>query len=225
MNERSLKRRSKRPATAREVLRADATNHRSHEKWTSEEEMHVLERFRKGVPTLDIAREMGRTELAICSRLVKHTSLPSIASCKLVESAVTDLEADRAHLARDQHADWADAPATPLDVTQAFHRFHFVYAIVNARGHVYIGYSRDVWLRVKQHNEDKGAQATRRGGPWFPFSIICLASEKDARALEIELQRNFAAFARRSETSLREVLAQIGVSFTFDEICLVPMHK
>jgi hypothetical protein len=68
----------------------------------------------------------------------------------------------------------------PLDVQQAFHRFHFVYAIVNPQSKVYIGYSRDVWNRVGQHNRNVGAKATRNSGPWFPFSISCLAAEVDA---------------------------------------------
>ena len=108
-----------------------------------------------------------------------------------------------------------------VDVQQAFRRFHFVYAIVNSKGQVYVGYSQDVWHRVAQHNRNLGAVSTRCAGPWFPFAIYCFAAESDARAMESLVRRNFGDFISFGEASLREVLAQIGVPLQFSKLSLV----
>ena len=108
-----------------------------------------------------------------------------------------------------------------VDVQQAFRRFHFVYGIVNSRGRVYVGYSQDVWHRIAQHNRDMGAVSTRHAGPWFPFAIYCLAAESDARNMECSVRQNFRAFILRTEISLKEVLAQIGVPLQPSKLVLV----
>lgn len=198
--------------------------HRSHEKWTTEEEADLIRRFRDGAFPPEIARDLGRSELAIRSRLAKHDLLPPITAEIL--AYFTSLRAELSVSAGTIEDTKPPAPAkaepsVPVDVQQAFHRFHFVYAIVNPRSQVYVGYSRNVWIRVGQHNRDVGAKVTRNAGPWFPFSIFCLAAESDARALENEIHRNFGEFSRRSEISLREVLAQIGVPFESEKIALL----
>lgn len=198
--------------------------HRSHEKWTPEEEEDLVSRFRAGAYPAEIARDLGRSELAIRSRLAKHDLLPSISAEVL--TYFTSLRATPSE--PPSKSEEVKSPAStetkssvPLDVQQAFHRFHFVYALVNSRSRVYVGYSRDVWHRVGQHNRNVGAKATRNAGPWFPFSISCLAAETDAKALETDIHENFGEFLRRSEVSLREVLAQIGVPFEPENIALV----
>jgi predicted GIY-YIG superfamily endonuclease len=198
--------------------------HRSHEKWTPEEECDLLSRFRAGTYPAEIARDLGRSELAIRSRLAKHDLLPLISAEVLAYLA--SLRATSSELL--SKVEEVKSPVSngkestvPLDVQQAFHRFHFVYSLVNSRSHVYVGYSQDVWHRVGQHNRNVGAKATRNAGPWFPFSISCLAAEIDARALEREIHGNFGEFLRRSEVSLKEVLSQIGVPFELEKIVLV----
>ena len=196
--------------------------HRSHEKWTSEEESDLISRFRDGAYPAEIARDLGRSELAIRSRLAKHDLLPVISAEVL--DYFTSLRAppsEQPLKIEEKSSFYEAAPPVPLDVQQAFHRFHFVYALVNSKSQVYVGYSQDVWHRVSQHNRNVGAKATRNAGPWFPFSITCLAAEADARAFETEIHGNFPEFRQRSEISLREVLAQIGVPFEAEKIALV----
>lgn len=198
--------------------------HRSHEKWTSAEDDDLVFRFRAGSHPAEIARSLGRSELAIRSRLAKHDLLPSIFAEVLTyftslraKSSEPPIKAETVKSPADKETE----SSVPLDVQQAFHRFHFVYSLVNSRSQVYVGYSRDVWHRVGQHNRNVGAKATRNAGPWFPFSISCLAAETDAKALEMEIHRNFGEFLQRSEVSLREVLSQIGVPFEPGNIVLV----
>jgi predicted GIY-YIG superfamily endonuclease len=210
-------------------LQFQAMQSRSHEKWTTEEEQDLLRRIRDGAFPSEIARDLGRSELAIRSRLVKHALLPPISEDDLAhfsslrsppsEKINNDLE--NPELEPAELAEAIEIHSTPKDIQQAFHRFHFVYTIVNTQSQVYVGYSQDVWHRVGQHNRNKGAKATRNKGPWFPFFITCLAAEIDARALESEIQRNFDEFSKRSEMSLKEVLAQIGVPFELQKIALV----
>lgn len=198
--------------------------HRSHEKWTPEEEADLVRRFCDGAFPPEIARDLGRSELAIRSRLAKHDLLPPITaevlayftSLRAKPSDSPDTKEDASHSATTEVV-----PSVPVDVQQAFHHFHFVYAIVNPRSQVYVGYSKNVWHRVGQHNRNVGAKATQNAGPWFPFSISCLAAEADAKNLEKETHRNFSEFSRRSEISLREVLAQIGVPFEPEKIVLM----
>ena len=114
-----------------------------------------------------------------------------------------------------------DALSELVDVQQAFRRFHFVYAIVNSEGQVYVGYSQDVWHRVAQHNRNLGAVSTRYAGPWFPFAIYCFAAESDARARESHLRRTFDEFVSCTEASMKEVLAQIGVPLQSSNLSLV----
>lgn len=195
--------------------------HRSHEKWTPEEESDLISRFRDGAYPAEIARDLGRSELAIRSRLAKHDLLPTISAEVLDYFTSLRAPSGQALKVEEKSSFYKAAPLLPLDVQQAFHRFHFVYAIVNSKSQVYVGYSQDVWHRVSQHNRNVGAKATRNAGPWFPFSITCLAAETDARAFEKEIHGNFSEFRQRSETSLREVLAQIGVPFETENIVLV----
>ncbi len=197
-------------------------NQRSHERWTTAEENELICRFRNGHYPTAIALELGRSELAIRARLAMRGLLPPLSADDLTNllpsqtrSADPPLGADEARSASPVPAKQSTFPAEEslpaIDIQQAFRRFHFVYGIVNPNGRVYVGYSQNVWNRVAQHNRDLGAVATRHNGPWFPFAIYCFAAEADACAMETLVRRNFGEFALRAETSLREVLAQIGV--------------
>ena len=196
--------------------------HRSHERWTAKEDLDLVGRFRRGSYPFEIAKELGRTELAIRGRLAKLNLLPPVSaedikrfstirsqapeSSEVVNHSILESTASK-----NRETGQSKTFEAALDVQQAFHRFHFVYGIVNPTGKVYVGYSQDVWHRISQHNKDLGAVATRHVGPWFPFAIYCFAAELDARSMETLIRRDFTAFALCAETSLREVLAQIGV--------------
>lgn len=206
--------------------------HRSHERWTANEEADLVRQFHSGTYPKDIAEKLGRTELAIRGRLAKHKLLPAVsledieayrstrsAETVVTESAECDIAPASVMLGKVEVQE-AKFQAT-LDVQQAFRRFHFVYGIVNPTGQVYIGYSQDVWHRIGQHNRDLGAIETRNCGPWFPFAIYCFAAETDARSMENTIHRDFSSYARRVEISLREVLAQIGVSITPAQLSLI----
>jgi len=106
-------------------------------------------------------------------------------------------------------------------VQQAFRRFHFVYGIVNSKGLVYVGYSKNPWHRIGQHNRDAGAVATKGKGPWFPFCIYCFASEQDARNMEMCIDKNFIDYKNQTETSLIEVLVQMGVPMNLNQVTLI----
>ena len=206
--------------------------HRSHEPWTKSDEQDLLARFRSGSYPADIATAIGRTELSVRARLAKFRLLPpvtakdieryrSIRSTQTVETeASVDAPSTSRALEEESHEKTARFEAT-LDVQQAFHRFHFVYAIVNPVGQVYVGYTQDVWHRISQHNRDLGAVTTRNNGPWFPFAIYCFAAEVDARSMEAHIHRSFSDFALKVEVSLREVLAQIGVPITRTQLTLI----
>ncbi len=196
--------------------------HRSHEKWTLEEDADLNQRFLDGAFPPDIAHDLGRSELAIRARLAKNNLLPVITAEDLAYfSSLRAKALEPAIITSENEKPSNLEPILPIDIQQAFHRFHFVYGIVNPRSQVYVGYSQDVWHRVSQHNRNVGAVATKNKGPWFPFSIYCLAAEVDARAMETHIHRNFQEFSLRTEISLREVLAQIGVPFNFSELALV----
>ena len=206
--------------------------YRSHEPWTVTEEQDMIAKFRKGVFLRGIANSIGRTELAVRARLAKLQLLPPV--------TVEDIERYRpissTHVNGTEALVFRPQDSNPpgelskkknavfeatLDVQQAFHRFHFVYAIVNSAGNVYVGYSQDVWHRISQHNRDRGAVATRNCGPWYPFAIYCFAAEIDARSMETQIHRNFSDFVLRVEVSLREVLAQIGIPIARTQMKLI----
>lgn len=190
---------------------------RARQKWDEEEDNSLIKRFQSGEFPSKIASDFGRTELAIRSRLTKHGLLPKITQEELDRFSSIRSEAEKQTVKKEKRK----KKMAPADIQQAFHRFHCVYAIINPKSHVYIGYSHDVWHRVGKHNTDKGAKATRENGPWFPFSIICLAAMHDAKALEIETQKNFSEFKKRNKKSLQEVLAQIGVPFDYKKVVLL----
>lgn len=206
--------------------------HRSHEPWTKTDEQDLLLRFRGGAYPADIAIAIGRTELSVRARLAKFRLLPSVTaedieryrSIRSIHTEQTEASAGArttSNALGEQSQKTADRFEATLDVQQAFHRFHFVYAIVNPVGQVYVGYTQDVWHRISQHNRDLGAVATRNGGPWFPFAIYCFAAEIDARSMEAHIHRSFRDFALNVDVSLREVLAQIGVAITRTQLTLI----
>lgn len=190
---------------------------RARQKWDEAEDNSLIERFQSGDFPSKIAKDFGRTELAIRSRLAKHGLLPKITQEELDRFSSIRSEAEKQIVKKEKRK----RKMTPADIQQAFHRFHCVYAIINPKGQVYIGYSNNVWHRVGQHNKSSAAKATRKNGPWFPFSIICLAAMHDAKALETEAQKNFSEFKKRNKKSLQEVLAQIGVPFDYEKVVLL----
>ena len=122
--------------------------HRSHERWTTNEEDDLVRQFRGGTYPRDIAAKLGRTELAIRGRLAKHKLLPAV--------SLEDIEAYRSNRSAETKSTTSTegdiSPASlelgevevqemkfqaTLDVQQAFRRFHFVYGIVNPTGQVY----------------------------------------------------------------------------------------
>lgn len=206
--------------------------YRSHEPWTKSDEQDLLARFRNGAYPADIANAIGRTELSVRARLAKFRLLPPVTaedieryrSIRSIHSEETDTSgcAQGTSGTLEEHShESADRFEATLDVQQAFHRFHFVYAIVNPVGQVYVGYTQDVWHRISQHNRDLGAATTRNHGPWFPFAIYCFAAELDARSMEAKIHRSFSDFSFEVEVSLREVLAQIGVPITRTQLTLI----
>lgn len=206
--------------------------HRSHERWSAKEDQNLVDRFRRGSYPFEIAKAFGRTELAIRGRLAKFNLLPPVSAedikkfgaLRSQETKPNDpgsFSALKENAAINHETDPSKIFEATLDVQQAFHRFHFVYGIVNPNGKVYVGYSQDVWHRIAQHNRDLGAVATRNAGPWFPFAIYCFAAEFDARSMETYIRSDFVAFAVRVEISLREVLAQIGVPILLTQLELL----
>jgi len=57
---------------------------------------------------------------------------------------------------------------------------YYVYVVQNEWGNLYIGYSRDIQTRVKDHNSGRGARTTRRDGPWRLIYLEGYLSQKDA---------------------------------------------
>lgn len=206
---------------------------RSHDPWTDAEERDLVKLLRGGRTHEQIATSLGRSELAVRARLAKLLLAPPVTSQeiqairegeKVHEASSSPPERqteDSSHTAYDSLPLPDAGYQATVDVQQAFHRFHFVYAIVNPQGKVYVGYSQDVWHRIGQHNRNLGAVATRNAGPWFPFAIYCFAAEVDARAMETHVRANFAEYAMRVETSMKEVLAQIGMPLSGDQIMLL----
>lgn len=206
-------------------------SNRSHERWTVDEESKLIQAFRSGAAPDEMAVQFGRSELAIRARLAKLLLLPPLSEEQIRQLspnttepvqpiAVSEASDTRSGLTSSLALD-ASAQKPSIDVQQAFRRFHFVYGLVNPQGQVYVGYSVDVWHRVAQHNRDLGAVATRGNGPWFPFAIYCFAAESDARAMETATRANFNEFAARSQASVREVLAQIGVPISSSQLKLL----
>ncbi len=193
-----------------------------HKKWTPEEDVDLDQRFLGGAFPPEIAHALGRSELAIRARLAKHKLLPGITADDLeFFSALRAKPLEPILPSSEQNIYPIVEPIPSVDIQQAFHRFHFVYGIVNPRNQVYVGYTQDVWHRVRQHNRNVGAVATKNSGPWFPFSIYCFAAEVDARSMETYIHRNFKEFTERTEISLCEVLSQIGVPFNLAELVRV----
>jgi len=207
--------------------------HRSHEAWTPTEERDLIARFKGGEYPGDLAKSIGRTELAVRARLAKFHLLPSVTAediekYRTIRHSVAEPELEtksaspsELQSSKPEGEEEKDRFVATFDVQQAFHRFHFVYAIVNPSGSIYVGYTQDVWHRISQHNRDLGAIQTRNCGPWFPFAIYCFAAEIDARSMELQIHRSFHDFALRVEKSLREVLAQIGVAIRSDQLALI----
>ncbi len=189
-----------------------------HKKWTVEEDTMLINYFRNHIDIQEIAVTLARSVLAVRSRLAKLNFLPPEMKTKIENLAglqpnIMDSN-NTSGITQSEISDTinkiftkSDSSPQSFDVKNAFLNYFFVYALVNKSGQVYVGYSKDVWNRINQHNSNVGAVATKDAGPWFPFAVYCYASEADARDMEIYIHRNFAEFKRRTEKSICEVLS------------------
>ncbi len=94
--------------------------------------------------------------------------------------------------------------------------WHYVYALMNKEHEIYIGYTHDLSHRIKQHNENAGAMATKNKGPWHIFSIEIFKSEKDARKREGEIIKSFegGAFLEKTYWSRAAIQEALGLEHT-----------
>ena len=160
------------------------TPNRSGSAWSAQEEDRLIGLFLDGVDGAEIARVLERSELAIRARL----GLLGV----LHELSGSDA---RAIANGKKTISWERGRGSS-----------FVYAIVNLRGQVYIGYSARPHHRISQHNNDLGAVATRRRGPWRPFAILAFAKDDGARAAEVHYRRNPDELVARHKSSLTKIL-------------------
>ncbi len=64
---------------------------------------------------------------------------------------------------------------------------YFVYILKNIKGSIYIGFSSDVFARLKKHNSG-GSKFTSDGRPWELVYYEAFKSEYDARVREKTLK-------------------------------------
>jgi len=68
-----------------------------------------------------------------------------------------------------------------------------VYAIKsNSTGRIYVGQTKNIEIRLKQHNEGK-VQSTKEDGPWKLYALQGVDSRKDAMFLEWKIKRSKGA--------------------------------
>lgn len=75
---------------------------------------------------------------------------------------------------------------------------YFVYVLRNAAGIFYTGIAKDVDLRLRQHNDGRGARFTRGRGPWSVCHREGPLGHGDAlrREAAIKIDRTFKAALR-----------------------------
>ena len=61
---------------------------------------------------------------------------------------------------------------------------HYIYVLRNLEGKLYIGYSRDIKTRLKDHNSGKGSITTKKYGPWELIYCEGYLNQKDALGRE-----------------------------------------
>ncbi len=81
----------------------------------------------------------------------------------------------------------------------------YVYVLLNPqKGQTYIGYTKDLIRRVKEHQQEKGARYTRRG-VWNLVYYEAYAEQRDAALRERRLKqdgRSKTQLLRRIQNSL-----------------------
>jgi putative endonuclease len=66
----------------------------------------------------------------------------------------------------------------------------YVYVLYSATSEkLYTGISTEPVRRLKEHNEGKGAKATRAGGPWLIVHTETVASKSDALKREAAIKK------------------------------------
>jgi predicted GIY-YIG superfamily endonuclease len=104
------------------------------------------------------------------------------------------------------------------DIHKTLTGFSFVYALININDQVYIGYTKNLHHRIVQHNNNCGANATKYKGPWRLFTVLCYASDDDARCAEIFYRKNPYELIWRSQSSLALISRDLKHEFNIDEL-------
>ena len=90
----------------------------------------------------------------------------------------------------------------------------YVYALMNIKHNIYVGYTHDLEHRANAHNQNVGAVATTKAkGPWFLFYAESYRSDHDARKRELEIIRTFenGVFLKKTYNSRALVLREHGL--------------
>lgn len=189
------------------------------EPWSIEEQTLLVELFQNGGDVGSISKALGRTELAIRSRLGKLGLLAELAEEDVRRIVAGDLEVGwdgRGPLkttSKKTHEMPLELPTLPV-----CEGMFSVYSLVNSEHCVYIGYSAKLDHRISQHNADNGAIATKGRGPWVPFAVYHYMRESDARQAETHFRRYPDEIVLRCRDSLIAALHSLGVIFDEDRL-------
>jgi len=72
----------------------------------------------------------------------------------------------------------------------------YVYFLKNKIGKVYVGYTKDLRRRFKEHNSKQGCKYTRHKGPFELIYYESYKSEEDAKRREDALKLHKKAYAQ-----------------------------
>ncbi|PIP21324.1 MAG: excinuclease ABC subunit C [Candidatus Nealsonbacteria bacterium CG23_combo_of_CG06-09_8_20_14_all_40_13] len=61
---------------------------------------------------------------------------------------------------------------------------HYVYVLQNLENKIYIGYSKNIKQRIKDHNSGKGSQTTRKSRHWSLIYFEGYLNQNDAQNRE-----------------------------------------
>jgi|GEM_PF-995530 len=78
-----------------------------------------------------------------------------------------------------RRADWQNIRTK----IECFAMRHFVYILKNERGRHYVGQTKDLNARLREHNIGS-VSATKRGKPWHVEWFCCFRESKDAIVFE-----------------------------------------
>lgn len=93
------------------------------------------------------------------------------------------------------------------------HHSYCVYALMNRKNEIYVGYTANLGHRLNQHNNDMGAVATRNKGPWYLFFVEMFEAEADARSRESKIIGSFnnGTFLEQTYWSRATIREQFGI--------------